>query len=35
MYLKGCYPESGAVLYLLLTDEYAVTHVEMVEILMT
>jgi len=33
--LKECFPESSAILLLLLTDNYAVTHVEMVETLMT
>jgi len=35
MYLKECFPQSVAILLLLLTDDYAVTHVEMVDTLMT
>lgn len=35
VYLKSCFPESAAILLLLLTDDYAVTHVELVETLMT
>lgn len=35
MYLKGCFPECGAALLMLLYNDFAVTHVEMVETIMT
>lgn len=35
LYLRNCFPDSSAILYLLLKNDYAVTHVEMVENMMT